>query len=183
MKTQSYKPETQEISLRLEQYDDIFSDFDIRPYSRRALSIDFLDEVRRAARDKDGMGIELALHVPEAKRNESEEETIRTRLGAHFSKHCAMLAKERLGILKLGIAMVVLGIIFMIAATYIIFEDPAQNLLLSFLVVFLEPAAWFLLWEGMDQIIFNSKNLKPELEFYKKMTDARGRINFRSYTQ
>lgn len=171
--------ETNEIYLRLMQYDDIFSDFDMRPYSRRSLSVDFIDEIKRAAADKKDEGIELILHAPEAERNESKESTIRERLAAHFVRHYQLQMKEKKRVLRLGIGMVVLGIISMIAATFIVFEDPTENLLLSFLVVFLEPAAWFLLWEGMDQIVFNSRNINPELDFYKKM--AASRIHFKSY--
>ena len=41
-----------EISLIIDTYDDIFSDFDPRPYSQRALSDDFLLEARKASKDK-----------------------------------------------------------------------------------------------------------------------------------
>ncbi|HXF44335.1 MAG TPA: hypothetical protein VNK70_02640 [Candidatus Paceibacterota bacterium] len=169
------------ISLRLEQYDDIFSDFDIRPYSSRALSVDFIDEIKRAAVDKNDGGIELILYVPKNERNESREAAIKERLVAHFRRHHHLLYQEKKKIMKLGLSMVVMGIFSMIAATFIIFKDPAQNIFLSFLVVFLEPAAWFLLWEGMDQVIFNSKNLNPDLEFYRKMSDPKGHIVFKSY--
>ena len=37
------------IFLWLDDFDDIFSDFDPRPYSARELSDDFLDEVRKIA--------------------------------------------------------------------------------------------------------------------------------------
>ena len=50
---------------------------------------------------------------------------------------------------------------------------------MSFLVVFLEPAGWFLFWEGSDLVIFDSKKKKPDLEFYEKMT--RANIGFLSY--
>jgi len=173
--------ETQGIYLRLEQYDDIFSDFDIRPYSKRSLSSDFLDEIKRAARDKDGEGIELILHIPEKERDEANEETIKERLAAHFKRHCELVSKEKRQVLGMGVGMVLLGIISMISATFILSEDPTNNLVLSFLIVFLEPAAWFLLWEGMDQIIFNSKNINPELDFYKKMVNSYGRVFFKSY--
>src|SRR3989344_6054398 len=167
----SHFEETQALSLKLERYTDIFSSFDIRPYAKRALSIDFLDEIKRAISDKkDEEGIEIILNIPEKERNESHETTIRERLSAHFKRHYTLVLQEKYRILKLGISMVILGIISMIAATFIIFEDPAHNLGLSFLVVFLEPAAWFLLWEGMDLIIFNSKKLNPDLSFYKKMS-------------
>lgn len=173
--------ETQEISLRLDKYDDIFSDFDIRPYSKRALSIDFLDEIKRAANDKDRNGLDLVFYAREKDRDESQEAVIKERLTAHFKRHHHLLSVEKGRTLRMGTGMVVLGVIFMILATLIIFEDPAQNMLLSFLVVFLEPAAWFLLWEGMDQIIFNSKNINPELDFYRKMSHSKGRIHFKTY--
>lgn len=173
--------ETSEISLRLEQFDDIFSDFDIRPYAKRALSVDFLEEIKRAANDKTDEGIELILHVPKKARSRAQEEVIRERLSAHFKRHYLLLVREKRRVMVLGIGMVLMGIISMIAATFIVSEGPSENLFMSFLLVFLEPAAWFLLWEGMDQIIFNSKNIQPELDFYRKMSNAHGKILFSSY--
>ncbi|MDP9249275.1 MAG: hypothetical protein M3M85_02045 [bacterium] len=174
--------ETQAISLRLEKYTDIFSDFDIRPYSKRALSVDFLDEIRGVISDKkDEEGIEIILNMPEKDRNESHETVIKERIAGHFKRQYKSLQKEKRRVLRLGISMVILGIISMILATFIIFEDPAENLMLSFLVVFLEPAAWFLLWEGMDQIIFHSKKINPDLNFYKKMSGSGAHVHFKSY--
>lgn len=173
--------DTQEISLRLERYDDIFSDFDIRPYSRRALSVDFLDEIRRATADKNDSGIELLLFAPEKEHNESHEATIRERLAEHFKKHYGLILAERRKIIKRGFLMVLLGVIFMIAATLIIFKDPSKDILMSFLVVFLEPAAWFLLWEGMAQILFTEKEISSELNFYRKMSATPHLIHFKSY--
>ena len=182
MKDQTSLPkESADIYIKLEQYSDIFSDFDIRSYKERALSIDFIEEIKRAASGKDEGGIELMLHIPEKDRNESEEEVIKERLAAHFRRHYHLLSAEKRRVMKLGISMVIMGIIFMILATFIVFKDPADNLWLSFLVVFLEPAAWFLLWEGMDQIIFNSKNMNSNLIFYRKMFNAHKRIYFKSY--
>lgn len=177
----SSTPEATEISLRLEQYDDIFSDFDIRSYASRALSVDFLDEIKRASYDKKEGGIELALHVPKRKRDESHETVIQERLAAHFKKHYHLLLEEKRRIIKVGMCMILMGIFCMIAATLVVFEDPSENIFLSFLVIFLEPAAWFLLWEGMDQVIFSSKKINLELKFYQKMSDARVHTHFYSY--
>ncbi len=171
---------SQEISLSLDKYDDIFSDFDLRPYENRALSRDFVDEIRRASHDKDEGSIELIMFLPAKERDLSKEPVIVERLLNHFKRHLGLVMKERHSVLKRGIGMVVLGIIFMLIATLAVFEDPSQNHLLYLLVVFLEPAALFLLWEGMDQIIFNSKSVKPDLDFYSKMSKTGGRIRFES---
>jgi len=177
----SLATETSEISLRLDDYDDIFSDFDIRSYSSRALSVDFLDEIKRASFDKEESGIELILYVPEKERNESREITIKERLAAHFRRHYSLLLEEKRRVRRLGISMVTMGILCIIVATFIVFKgSPSRSLFLSFLVVFLEPAAWFLLWEGMDQIIFNSKSTNADIEFHRKMSDSRGHTHFKS---
>ncbi len=172
--------ETQEISLRLEHYDDIFSDFDMRPYDKRALSADFLDEMKRATKEKNG-GIELVLHSPTDTRNEEHENTIRGRLNEHFTRHKTLLQQEKKKMIGFGSGMVIMGIICMVAATFVMFNEDRKDLLTSFLIVFLEPAAWFLLWEGMDQIIFHSKEINPELSFYRKMSNPDSKIDFRSY--
>lgn len=171
--------ETSEIIFRIEGYDDIFSDFDVRPYSKRAISVDFLDEVKRASRDKYDDGVTLTICVPK-KRHASREVTIKERLSSHFKRHYKLLLQEKRRVMTIGFAMVVMGIFSMIAATFILFKDPSENLLLSFFVVFLEPAAWFLLWEGMDLIIFHSKKRNVELDFYKKMSHTQGHICFKT---
>lgn len=173
--------ETQEIFLRLEKYDDIFSDFDIRPYSRRSLSVDFLEEARRAVQDKSFDGIELYIHVPEKERSESHEMVIRERLNAHFKRHYVLSLRDKRDIKKRGFTMVSFGVVFMIAATLVAFKGHEESMWTAFLLVFLEPAAWFFLWEGMDQVIFQSKANDPEFNFYKKMADVHSRIHFKSY--
>ena len=173
--------EVHEISLKLKKYDDIFSDFDMRPYSKRALSIDFIDEIKRASQDKNEGEIDMFFYAPEEERNEAHEVTIKERMAEHFKKHYHRLTKERRGIMMRGVSMVTLGVICMIVATFIIFKDPTESLLLSFLVVFLEPAAWFLLWEGMDLIIFEAREVDPELNFYRKMSESHKNLHFKSY--
>lgn len=173
--------DTQEISLRLEHYEDIFSDFDIRPYSKRALSVDFLDEVKRATVDKSDSDIELLLFAPTTERSESHEATIRERLAEHFKRHYEILRRKKKATIKWGLLMVLLGIAASAAAAIILFQGPEESLFMSFLVVFLEPAAWFLLWEGMDQILFSSRELNSELTFYRKMAGNHHRIHFKSY--
>ncbi len=172
--------ESQQISLRVEHYDDIFSDFDVRPYSHRALSRDFVDEIKRAANDKYESGIELILYVPASGRDESEEKQIGQRLMAHFNKHFLRLKKEKGKIIRRGLTMVALGIISMFSATYLHHQYSVSTIGLSFLLVFLEPVSIFLLWEGLDQIIFSSKNVEPELDFYRKMSRLEGKITFKS---
>lgn len=166
-----------EIPLWLDDYNDLFSDFDPRSYSHRALSQDFLEEVKRASRDKPKK-VRLGLLVPRAKRNLKEEFVIKKRLREHFMKHFLGSKKEHNKIVREGILFLTLGIAFMVLTTYILIRGNLNNFL-TFLSVFLEPGGWFLFWEGLYLIIFESRKRHPDLKFYKKM--SRVKTEFRSY--
>lgn len=168
-----------EISLWLDDYDDIFSDFDPRHYSQRALSDDFLGEAKRASRDKTSGTIELKFLVPSHKRNRRHEGLIKKRLREHFTKHFNMIDNERKSIIRQGFIFTWLGVILMFITTYIMVHNIEKGMLVSFLIILMEPAGWFLLWEGLNLIIFESKRIRPELEFYKKMSQCR--IDFLPY--
>ena len=44
------------------------------------------------------------------------------------------------------------------------------------LLVLFEPAGWFMLWVGLDHLVYASKDKKKELAFYSKM--IKSEINF-----
>lgn len=166
-----------EISLWLDSYEDIFSDFDPRSYEQKALSYDFLEELKRASRDKDPL-IALTLLIPKGKRNLHQEKTIKKRLKEHFHKHFNQFKKERWDIIKHGLIFVIIGVILMFIASVFLFTYK-KTFFISFLIILLEPAGWFLFWEGLNQIVFDSKVKKPDLIFYEKM--FRCKVYFMNY--
>jgi hypothetical protein len=165
------------IPLILDSYDDIFSDFDPRGYSEKALSDDFLSECKRAAKDKE-FGAELRFFVPQAKRKLGEEKEIKKRLKDHFKKHYLLLKRERKKELRMGISFMIVGIILMLVATFVLFKYE-ETFASSFIIIILEPGGWFFFWEGLEQIVFQPKSAKSEKAFYKKMSDCS--VKFLSY--
>ena len=159
-----------EISLILDSYEDIFSDFDPRPNSQRALSEDFLAEAKRASRDKVSGEIELKLLIPKDKRGQQQENEIKKRLREHFKKHCISLEKDYRSFIRKGFTFAAAGIFVMFIASFILFEFTEKSLLLSFIIIVLEPAGWFLFWEGLGQALFESKKMRPDIDFYRKMS-------------
>jgi hypothetical protein len=166
------------ISLALDSYDDIFSDFDRRPFATRALSVDFLHEAKRAAVDKKE-GLQLNLLVPRDKRDFRIEAVIKTRLKEHFTRHFLLLKKERTSITRKGLALCLAGIILMLVAGYVILTIPEDAKLHTFLLILLEPAGWFFFWEGLDLVVFKPRDSSKELDFYRKL--SRSEIKFISY--
>jgi hypothetical protein len=159
-----------QISLWLDKYNDIFSDFDPRPFSHRALSFDFLDEVERAVKEKKTGTVELNLLMPAKRRNPPQESTIKRRLKRHFEDNHNEKKNEIFSLVKHGAVLSALGILFMFLATYILFYHPQSSLFMSFLIILLEPAGWFTFWSGLDEIIFDTKARKRKLDFFRKMS-------------
>jgi len=163
-----------EITLSIDDYNDIFSDFDPRHYSQRALSEDFLAEARRASRDKEEEGIQLVFLIPEKRRNLADEEIIKRRLSDHFKKHSdRILNHVKYPILRRGWTFVFFGVVLMFIATLIMTKNTTQNLWKNFLIITLEPGGWFFFWDGLEQIIFEANKINPDIEFYKKMAVCR----------
>jgi hypothetical protein len=172
------KEERSEILMWLDDYNDLFSDFDPRHYSQRALSFDFLSELRRATRGKYG-DISLGLLIPKDKRDMKIDSIVRKRLQEYFSKNYLHHKDEAKGVFRRGLMFCFAGIVLMFTAAYLLFYFRESTLLMSFLIILLEPASWFLFWEGLNISIFESKKTKPILEFYMKM--AGSKIHFSSY--
>ena len=168
-----------EISLIIDTYDDIFSDFDPRPYSPRALSDDFLLEARKASKDKVSGTFELNFLIPSHLKNKVHELLIKKRLKEHFKRHHIIASREKHNIIKTGISFLIIGIIIMFITTFLLFKYDAKTFLISFIIILSEPAGWFLFWEGMHQVIFETRTKKPEIEFYEKMSKCT--VNFIHY--
>lgn len=168
-----------EISIALTTYNDIFSSFDPRPYTQKALSDDFLEEARKATMVKTDEELDLKILMPSSKRNIAEEGVIKKRLKDYFKRHEAMAKQEVKKVVKEGLAFMFFGILFMVVATFFLYKWESPNFIVQFLLILFEPGGWFFFWEGLNLIIFEARKKKPEAEFLKRMNLAS--INFYSY--
>lgn len=159
-----------EIGLWLDSYDDIFSDFDPRPYSERALSDDFLHAARKASRDKVSGQIELKFLIPAKLRNQAYETIIAKRLRQYFRKHATEEYRGFQKTTRRALWFIILGITIMLFAAFILYTYPEKNLFFSFLIILSEPAGWFFFWEGSHILLFDSK--RPEVDFLRKMANV-----------
>lgn len=167
-----------EISILLNSYNDIFSAFDPSEYSERTLSDDFILQAQKFSKNKDGNKMSLKLLLPASARKEQDEKVIIKRLHSHFKDAYHQVAIDVKKTKKKGIILTVIGIILMLTASYLSYMKP-EKYHVHFLLVLFEPAGWFLLWAGLDHLIYQSKSTKKDFDFYSKM--ARSEINFFTY--
>lgn len=159
-----------EIPLILDGYEDLFSDFDPRSYSKRAISKDFLNECKNASKDKKGK-IEIKLFLPKNKRKISAEAEIKKRLEEHFYKHFLSKKKELIFLKTTGGIWFSVGC-FLTAMTAL-FMQKEVSFLVNVAINLAHPAGWFFLWEGLAKILIHSKEKQEDYDFNKKMKEAK----------
>jgi len=158
----------EEIPLILDSYEDLFSDFDPRGFSQKALSGDFLLECRKASVDK--KKIELKFFLPRKKRNLKEEAKIKRRLKEHFKKHAKEKKIEIRKIRVGGTFWAILGSVMMVTSAF--FFTTPSSFFQHLVATLIQPAGWFFLWEGLAKILITSKDRMPDYRFYKKMANS-----------
>ncbi|HYV91646.1 MAG TPA: hypothetical protein VE978_07685 [Chitinophagales bacterium] len=157
-----------EITIWLDTYNDLYSDFDSRKFSRRLVSEDFLYELRRNAREVTSIHARVILYLPEKQRNSQIETEIIESLKRFFSKHAKQKREENKKLFTRGLLMSSVGLIFLLIAA-LLFLNYSSEYYFAATQVILEPAGWFLIWNGLDHIFYERKEIKSELRFYEKM--------------
>lgn len=167
-----------EISVHIDTYDDIFSDFDARPYSLRAISDDLLLELRRACKVKPSGALEIRFLLPESIRNRMHESLIKRRLKEYFKKHHEISHAEIRKIRNKSFKFIGAGAIFSLLATYLLsselinLSNEVGNFFIHLAIVLLEPAGWFSIWTGLERLVAIREERKEDLDFYDRMTKA-----------
>lgn len=153
--------------LALDNYDDIFSDFDISPYSRRLLSYDFLTELRRRYAETKTGEVSVSFTLPRSQRSQKTESLVRKRLKDHFRQHLRKVESKIGESRKKGLFKISAGL----AASILLFSFtfPAEMPLTTMLSVL----SWYFLWTGYSDIFETTSKNSSKREFYKKFLDAK----------
>lgn len=167
-----------ELSVWLDCYDDIFSDFDPRPYQQRALSDDFLAMARKEILKKTGGELELTFLLPHGMRDRKTEKLIKERLHGHFTRHAALVRGEITRLRRRGGLMCLASCAMLFFAAYLP-ELAFPVALTRLLTVLCNPAGWYLVFSGLDQIFAKAAQQRPELLFHEKLAECQ--ISFRDY--
>ncbi len=167
------------VSLMLDGYNHIFSDFDPRGMHERSISDDFVREARKVVIGRGKGEFEMNFLIPHAKRVPTAETVIKKRLHSYFQAQFEELNDEHQKKVTRGAIFVAVGLILMFSAAWLIYYLDDKLFSINFLIVLLEPGGWFFFWEGLDDVIFESSARKKERHFYARMT--RARISFLGY--
>ncbi len=157
-----------EISIAIDTWDDIFSDFDPRPLNERDLSEDFIAELKKRYRATRTGGFRVSIYAPVALKDEKAEKTVIQRLKKHFRFWALLRQKQINQIRARGMVFVGFGIIFLASLTIATYYKLFSNFVIEMLGIILMPLGWFGIWEGFSKIVDTSPVfLQEELQFEK----------------
>ncbi len=160
-----------EISIWIDDYNDIFSDFDPRDYSERNISDDFLDEVKRVASESESDVKTLRLLIEAKLRDEKTEATIVERIHQELADNYQSSDLRRKKLRTRSILFLSAGLLMILGASYFSYLK-ADHPLMHIPLVILEPAGWFLTWTGLEQIFRSGKKFLPEYVFFGKLSQS-----------
>ncbi len=161
---------TLDLSLWLDDYDDIYSNFDSRNYLKRRVSDDFINELRISLKNRSEKINDLILLLPEAKRNNIAELRITQNLKNYFNRHLHLYTEKYNKNLKRGIFLFIIAILLMIGNAVVSLQLN-NNLLSSIIRIVLEPAGWFLIWISFDILYYDLHEVKKEKLLFRELSE------------
>lgn len=158
-----------EIVIALYSYEDIFSDFDIKGFSERALSKDFLSELEMRFRSLGGSAVtNIILLMPEASRNPEDEALIIDRVKAFFAERQNHYRNEDKRTKMSSFIMIALGFALFFVPNYLVARFSMYPMLKDFLLI----PAWFFIWNGLETFIKGRKTISKRREYYATLFSA-----------
>jgi hypothetical protein len=170
--SQYKKNSSRDLHIWIDDYDDLFSDFDPRPYTERTISDDFILELNKLTKEHQDFIHTLQFQIPEKLRDIKQEEIIIQRLHTDFKREYSTFSDDLKLNLTKGIIMTASGISLLLIAVMLTTVGTQKNWHNYMLVVF-QPAGWFLCWSGMDKMIFGGRQTKIKKEFYRRLSKCK----------
>jgi hypothetical protein len=155
-----------DLVITLESYNDIFDDFDPRPFNERALSADFINVLHDRLRNADlGTPITMIFTMPKKQRSRDEERIIEKRLKEYFKNSIAHWKGK-------GNEMVGTSLIYILAGFVIYMMGGLVDSYIHVLRQYLLIPSWFLTWSAIEILLLDYPKTSSRKEFNKYMERA-----------
>jgi len=177
-KTEQRIKDLKEISIAIDTWDDIFSDFDPRPVSERVVSEDFLFELRRRYREIRADSFGIIICAPMALKDTVAERKVIMRLKMHFRQRFLRRKREIRRIRIRGSIFVLIGICSLSFLTLAMYFKFFSELTIELLAIPFMPLGWFGIWEGLSKLIDTSPAFIHEEILFDRLSRANYRFKY-----
>lgn len=161
-----------EISIVIDDWDDIFSDFDPRPLEDRAFSEDFIYELKKRYRETKTGRILVSICAPLYLKDEKSEKIVIQRLKREFKREGLQKRKDIMRTRAFGAIFVFCGICFLSALTLLAYYEILSRLTIDLIGIILMPLGWFGIWEGLSKIVDTSPRFHQDQILFEKLAKA-----------
>lgn len=160
------------IEIGLDQYADVFNEWDPAPFKRRGIDPD-LELYLEESCDEIPFHypIELCFTVPVGMRDDLIEEEALKGLKNSFLFKLYLLRKEIKQTNTQMIRFVAIGFVFLWIAA-IFSEQASEVMVLSILVEGLFISGWVFLWEAVSLFVFTNRELYRRYQTYKRLQNS-----------
>ena len=169
------------LTMRIDDYDDLFNFFDSRDIKFKTISDDYLAEMtryfQRLMKNSELHRHQFLFLVPQAVRDPLKEQIVISRLEEHFDWFLQKCRKKRKKNVLKAIILLVLSMVFVSSSIYIQNQDVVKGTLSYWLTnsfsTFASMLGWVLFWNTIEIItnrLFSGKD-KKELRFYEQINN------------
>jgi hypothetical protein len=166
------------ISIAIDTYDDIFSDFDPREIDQRELSEDFIIELLRRHRTDPRGKYDVVLVAPKAISDPNTEKKTISRLTHFFHIKFTQDIKIINQIRLRGLIFVMIGMLILMALVFATYYRVIDKLMIELAGIVFMPLGWFGVWEGFSQIVDKPLKFQREAEVFKKLSKAEYKFEY-----
>jgi len=177
-KEEEHIQDIQDISVAIDTWDDIFSDFDPGPIEKRVLSEDFLTEIKKRFRESRRGQVTVTFLAPAALKDEEFEHKVIKRLKQYFKFRSLSVLQEINDLRRRGFYFVLTGICSLAVLTLLTYYQTFSGLALELVGIILMPLGWFGIWEGFSRIIEPSPYMLQDYGIFSMLAKATIRFNY-----
>jgi len=162
---------TYSIEVSLDNYDDVYDDWDASPFKKRDIEDEFNDFVVNSSQDIPfNYNISILLYLPESKRDKQKEVTLISAYKNYYAYALDRLNKSKRILYEKTLSYLILSI-FMLGIGYFFFKG-ARTIFSNILHEGIFIGGWVFLWEFFTSIIITSRELREEYKTIQRLYRA-----------
>jgi hypothetical protein len=170
------------VEVSLDDYDEVYDDWDPSPFKRRDIEDEFNDFIVDSSGDVPlAAGISIVLHLPEGKRSE-DKETILVSAYRYFYGYIVQRLGKGLDAQRMrAMSYLVFSLIFMSIGYF--FTVEGRSVVLTVLHEGILIGGWVFLWEFITTLFISGRETVREYKLYKRLQNAEVRFVYHEEAQ
>lgn len=166
------------IDVSLDDYDDVYDDWDPSPFKKRDIEDEFNDFIVNSSEDIPfNFDISIILYLPTSKKDPKKEEALISAYQNYYNYAIERLNKFKLNLHRKTISYLILSV-SLLSAGYFFFGND-QNVLINVLHEGILIGGWVFLWEFFTNIFITTRELQNEYKLYKRLYQSKIKFIYR----